>query len=88
MSQCTMRREEDYQRIGSLTADFAALQFAGDEIAEYSQVMHDRLLAAIRQTYLPGLGDPTTSRRERRLIADLLRSRELNSRKRKTTSSQ
>jgi hypothetical protein len=60
MSQCTIRREEDFERIGSLTADFAALQFAGDEIAEYSQVMHDRLLAAFRQSYLPGLGEPTT----------------------------
>jgi hypothetical protein len=69
-SQCTMRTDEDLAKIPHLAIDFDCLRFAGDEIAEYSVAMHDRICAAQRISYLPGLGDPTTSKRERALIKD------------------
>jgi hypothetical protein len=72
LSQCTMRREEDLQKITSLGDDFGALRFSGEEIESYSDVMRERILNAKPIIYLPGYGNPTTSKREARLIADFL----------------
>jgi hypothetical protein len=73
LSQCSMRREEDLAKVASLGDDFAALRFAGDQIIEdYSDIMRERILGAVPITYLPGLGNPTTTKRERRLIYDYL----------------
>jgi hypothetical protein len=72
MSQCTIRRDEDMEKLAGLSIDFDCLKFAGDEIVEYSIAMHDRICAAQRISYLPGLGDPTTTKRERLLIRNLL----------------
>jgi len=72
LSQCTMRREEDLAKIASLGDDFAALRFSGDEIVDYSEVMRYRILNAQPIIYLPGFGNPTTTKREARLISDFL----------------
>lgn len=72
LSQCTMRREEDLNKIVSLGDDFAALRFSGDEIVDYAEVMRERILNAQPIVYLPGLGNPTTTKREARLIMDFL----------------
>lgn len=77
LSQCTMRRPKDL-KMGSLMAyDFAALSFEGRELSRYSDFMKERLEHAIPICYEPSLGNPTTTKLERRIIADLIKFKQL-----------
>jgi len=71
-SQCTITREEDMSKLSSLALDFSCLKFAGEEIEDYSQTMHDRINSARLIEYDHDHAVSTVSRREHRLIRDLM----------------
>lgn len=71
-SQCTIMKESDMEKLGSLALDFSVLKFAGTEIEDYSQTMHDRINDARLIEYDHDFAVSTISRREHRLIKDLL----------------
>jgi hypothetical protein len=72
LSQCTMRRPEDLEKITSLGKEFTRLKYSGEEIEDYSEVMTERILNATPVCYLPGLGNPTATKAEKRLITDFV----------------
>ena len=71
-SQCTITKAEDMEKLSSLALDFSVLKFAGSSIEDYSQVMHDRINDARLISYDHDHAISTVSRREHRLIKDLL----------------
>jgi len=71
LSQCSIRRKEDLDKLGDLTIDFSVLGFAGEEIDEYARAMHDRIVNALPISYDCGLGNPLVSKREKNLVRDL-----------------
>jgi len=72
LSQCTMRREEDLAKTAILGRDVPGLIFRSQDMRDYSEVMRERIRGATPVYYLPGLGNPTASKKERRLIFDFL----------------
>jgi hypothetical protein len=71
-SQCTIVRDDDMEKLSSLALDFSVLKFAGEEIEDYSQVMHDRMNNAKLIEYDHDFATATVSKREHRLIRDLM----------------
>lgn len=71
-SQCTIRQEKDLEKLSELALDFSVLKFAGQEIEDYSQTMHDRINDAKYIQYDHDFSISTVSKREHRLIKDLL----------------
>lgn len=78
-SQCTIVRDSDMDKLSSLALDFSVLKFAGPEIEDYSQTMHDRINDARLIEYEHDHTAATVSKREHRLIKDLLMMLEADS---------
>jgi len=71
-SQCTITKDSDMDKLSSLALDFSVLKFAGAEIEDYSQTMFDRINDARLIEYDHDHSISTVSKREHRLIKDLL----------------
>jgi hypothetical protein len=72
LSQCSIRRKEDMERLAALSIDFSVLGFAGEEIEDYSARMEKRICSAVPISYEPGMGNPIVSKLEGQLIRDLV----------------
>jgi len=71
-SQCTIRHEAELDQLSDLALDFSVLKFAGSEIEDYSQKMHDRINNAQYIQYDHDFAISTVSKREHKLIKELL----------------
>jgi len=78
-SQCTIRHEAELDKLSELALDFSVLKFAGMEIEDYSQKMHDRINDAKYIQYDHNFAVSTVSKREHKLIKDLLLTLESSS---------
>lgn len=70
LSQCTMRRQVDLDQKRLIGGSVLALEYTDPAVSTYCDVMSERMDLASAPCYLPGLGNPTTTKRERRLIVD------------------
>lgn len=78
-SQCTITKADDMNKLSSLALDFACLKFAGENIEDYSQKMHDRMNNAHLIEYDCEHAVSVVSKREHRLIRDLMKLLEKSS---------
>jgi len=72
LSQCTMRRDQDLNLKSMIASSVGALEYTDPRVVDYCDNMYDRLRAAEAPCYLPGLGNPTTTKVERKLITDFI----------------
>jgi len=72
LSQCSIRKESDLLQTTELQQSFMALRFADEGVEDYADVMRERMSEAIPIIYSCPFGNPTLSKREKRLIHDYL----------------
>jgi hypothetical protein len=72
-SQCTMRNMNDLLKSKEVSESVVLLQFADDRLMEASNLFYERLIYAQLLAYdLEDLGTPLLTKREKRLLADIL----------------